>query len=169
MIKVVINGREISTEKGEPFCRWPATPESTFRRSAIMKPLPPYAACRFCIVEVTYKGATRCRASCIFPVEDGMEIKTHSERVLKIRRVLAELMLARCPESDVIRDLAYDIGVGKCRFDRPRGEKAPCMTCGVCRIREEMRISSPEGIPSTIRRQERLYLVRNVCPACATR
>ena len=79
-----------------------------------------------------------------------MQIQTHSERVQKIRRVLAELMLARCPESDVIRDLAYDVGVGQCRFDRPRGKNSPCHTCGLCRIREELRTSSPDGVPSTI-------------------
>jgi heterodisulfide reductase subunit A len=78
-----------------------------------------------------------------------MEVKTHSERVVKIRRILAELMLARCPESDVIRDIAYDVGVGECRFDRPRGEKSPCRTCGACKIREEMRLQRPDGIPST--------------------
>ncbi len=150
MIKVVINGREISTEKGRTILQVARDAGIDIPTLCNHEALPPYAACRFCMVEVTYKSATRCRASCIFPVEDGMEIKTHSERVLRIRRVLAELMLARCPESDVIRDLAYDIGVGKCRFDRPRGEKSPCQTCGICRIREEMRIASPGEAPSTI-------------------
>src|SRR3972149_2470477 len=149
MIKLIINDKELSAEKGKTILE-------VARDAGILIPtlcnhesLPPYAACRFCIVEVTHKGVTRCRASCSFPVEEGMEIKTHSERVLKIRRILAELMMARCPESDVIRDLAYDIGVGECRFDRARGEKSPCRTCGICKIREEMRLTAPDGIPSS--------------------
>ena len=149
MIKVVINGREIATEKGRTILQVARDAAIDIPTLCNHEALPPYAACRFCVVEVTHKGARRCRASCIFPVEDGMQIQTHSERVQRIRRVLAELMLARCPESDVIRDLAYDVGVGQCRFDRPRGEKAPCQTCGLCRIREQMRIASPDGIPST--------------------
>jgi heterodisulfide reductase subunit A len=149
MIKLVINGKEISAEKGRTILEVAREAGVHIPTLCNHESLPPYAACRFCIVEVTYKGVTRYRASCIFPVEEGMEVKTHSERVLKIRRVLAELMLARCPESDVIRDLAYDIGVGRCRFDRPRGEKAPCRACGVCRVREEMRIAAPNEIPST--------------------
>jgi heterodisulfide reductase subunit A len=149
MIKITINGKEVAVEKGRTILEVAREAGIDIPTLCNHESLPPYAACRFCIVEVTYKGATRYRASCIFPVEEGMEIKTHSERVLKIRRVLAELMLARCPESDVIRDLAYDVGVGSCRFDRPRGEKAPCQICGVCRVREEMRIAAPNEVPST--------------------
>jgi heterodisulfide reductase subunit A len=79
-----------------------------------------------------------------------MEIQTHSEHVLKIRRILAELMLARCPESEVVRDLAYDIGVGHCRFERPRGEKAPCHVCGACSVREQTLMETMGGVPATI-------------------
>ncbi len=149
MIKLVINGREISAEKGRTILEVAREAGIDIPTLCNHEALPPYAACRFCIVEVAHKGATRYRASCIYPVDEGMEVKTHSERVLKIRRVLAELMLARCPESDVIRDLAYDVGVGSCRFDRPRGEKAPCRTCGLCQIREQMRIAAPNEVPST--------------------
>ncbi len=149
MIKVRINGREIATEPGRTILEVAREVGIEIPTLCNHESLPPYAACRFCIVEVKYKGLTRYRASCIFPVEDGMEIQTHSERVMKIRRVLAELMLARCPQSDVLRDLAYDVGVGHCRFERPRGEKSPCRLCGACQVREEMRIGPPNGIPST--------------------
>ncbi len=149
MIRVNINGREIVTEPGRTILEVAREVGIEIPTLCNHESLPPYAACRFCIVEVAYKGVTRYRASCILPVEEGMEIKTHSERVLKIRRILAELMLARCPESDVIRDLAYSVGVGSCRFDRPRGEKAPCQVCGACRVREQMRIGPVDGVPST--------------------
>jgi len=149
MIKVTINGREIPTEKGRTILEVAREVGIEIPTLCNHESLPPYAACRFCIVEIHRKGVTRYRASCIFPVEDGMVIQTHSERVLKIRRILAELMLARCPESDVLRDLAYDIGVGRCRFERPRGEKSPCQICRICTVREEMRIGPPGSIPST--------------------
>ena len=149
MIKLVINGKEILAEKGRTILEVAREAGIHIPTLCNHESLPPYAACRFCIVEVAFKGATRYRASCSFPIEDGMEIKTHSERVLKIRRILAELMLARCPESNVIRDLAYDVGVGECRFDRARGEKSPCRTCGICKIREEMRLTAPDEIPSS--------------------
>ena len=149
MINLVINGREVKAERGRTVLEVARDAGIHIPTLCNHESLPPYAACRFCIVEVTYKGATRYRASCIYPVDEGMEVKTHSERVLKIRRILAELMLARCPESDVIRDIAYDVGVGSCRFERPRGEKSPCRTCGACKIREEMRLAPTDGMPSS--------------------
>ena len=149
MVNIVINGKHLCVEEGRTILEVAREVGIDIPTLCNHESLPPYAVCRFCIVEVTHRGKTRCHASCIYPVAEGMEIQTHSERVLKIRRVLAELMLARCPESDVIRDIAYDVGVGHCRFDRPRGEKSSCHTCGICKIREELRVGAVDGSPST--------------------
>ncbi len=169
MVTIVINGKKISTQEGRTILEVAREAGIEIPTLCNHESLPPYAACRFCIVEVAYKGVTRYRASCIFPVAEGMEIKTHSERVLKIRRMLAELMLARCPESDVIRDLAYDVGVGDCRFDRPRGEKSPCRTCGACQIREKMRHGLRRRRAQQLCQQGRLHPVRHVRPALRRR
>ena len=150
MVKLKINGQEVDAEKDRTILEVARGMGIEIPTLCNHESLSPYASCRFCIVEVRHRGRKRYRASCILPVEEGMEIQTHSERVLKIRRVLAELMLARCPESDVIRDLAYDIGVGHCRFDRPRGEKSPCHICGACKVREEMLLDKADGVPATI-------------------
>lgn len=149
MVKLIINGKEVSTEKETTVLE--AARKAGFNIPTLCQheSLPAYGSCRFCIVEVTQRGKTKYQTSCTLPVAEGMEIKTHSERVLKIRRILVELMLARCPESDVIRDLARRIGVGQCRFDRPAGEKSPCSLCNICTIVEEMRMCTPDSIPST--------------------
>src|SRR5713101_6856202 len=55
----------------------------------------PVGVCRVCTVEV--KGARVLAASCIRPVEKGMEIQTGSERVERARRMLYELLLADHP------------------------------------------------------------------------
>jgi formate dehydrogenase major subunit len=49
-------------------------------------------ACRICLVEVI--GASKLAASCTTPVQDGMVIYTHSERVVRARRDILELMWA---------------------------------------------------------------------------
>jgi len=159
MIKVVINGKAITTEKGRTILEVAREAGIEIPTLCNHESLPPYAACRFCIVEVIYRGTTRYRASCIFPVEDGMEIKTHSERVMKIRRILVELMLARCPESEVLRDMARQIGVPHCRFERIRGEKSPCHTCQACTLVEQMAMRAPDGAPST-------FVGRSGCILC---
>ena len=54
--------------------------------------LRPVGVCRMCVVEV--EGARTLQASCVRPCEDGMVVRTGSERVLRNRRVLTELMMA---------------------------------------------------------------------------
>ena len=121
--------------------------------------LPPYGSCRFCIVEVTQRGRTRMQTSCTLPVAEGMEIKTHSERVMKIRKILVELMLARCPESEVLREMAREIGVPHCRFERVRGEKSPCHTARPARWSSRCPCKRPDGMPST-------FVGRSGCILC---
>jgi heterodisulfide reductase subunit A-like polyferredoxin len=149
MIKLIINNKEITAEEG-------TTVLQTARKSGFEIPtlchhesLLPYGSCRFCIVEVKRRGKTKYQTSCTLPVAEEMEIKTHSERVMKIRRILVELMLARCPESEVIRDLARQIDVGHCRFERPKGEKSPCSLCNACTIVEETKMQTSGERPST--------------------
>jgi heterodisulfide reductase subunit A len=149
MVKLLINGREVTTEKGHTVLEAAREAGIDIPTLCHHESLPPYGACRFCIVEVTRNGRTRLHASCVLPVADGMEVLTHSDRVIKVRRILMELMLARCPESPVLRNLAFEIGVGECRFDRLRGSKSPCRECQICKIVEEMPLRPPDGVPST--------------------
>ena len=67
----------------------------------------PYGACRLCTVEVSTKnGRKRLVTSCLYPVEEGMAVVTNSEKVSAHRRTLMKLLMARCPESEVIKKLA---------------------------------------------------------------
>jgi heterodisulfide reductase subunit A len=150
MVNLVINGKKLTVEKERTILEVARGAGIEIPTLCNHESLPPYAACRFCIVEVAHRKRTRFRASCILPVEEGMEIQTHSERVMKIRRMLVELMLARCPESEVLRDMARVIGVPHCRFERVRGEVSPCHTCQACTLVEKMTMRPPDGVPATI-------------------
>ena len=95
--------------------------------------LEPYGACRLCMVEITKNNRSRLVASCLYPVEEGLVVKTDTERVVNVRRTVMELLLARCPDSDVIRNLARKIGVEGTPFkssEEDRGNK--CILCGLC-------------------------------------
>jgi len=52
-------------------------------------------ACRVCVVEV--ERARNLVASCVYPVAEGMKVKTNSERVRKARRAVVELLLSDHP------------------------------------------------------------------------
>lgn len=150
MIKLVINGKEITTEKGRTVLEVARGAGIDIPTLCSHESLPPYGSCRFCIVEVVQRGRTRMQTSCTLPAVEGMEVKTHSERVMKIRKILVELMLARCPESEVLRDMAREIGVPHCRFERVRGQKSPCHTCQACTLVEQMPLRPLDESPATI-------------------
>ena len=106
--------------------------------------LKPYGACRLCLVEVEKKeraGNARLVASCTCIAEDGMVVRTRSERAVRARRVVVGLLLARCPDSELLRRLAQEYGVvagsedttaaylaGRAATARPTN----CVLCGLC-------------------------------------
>ena len=96
--------------------------------------LTPNGACRLCSVEVSqasWNGWRKLVTSCLYPVKEGLEVYTRSERVSKNRRTLLELYLARCPESPELQALARAEGVDVTSY--PLRENADkCMLCGLC-------------------------------------
>jgi NADH dehydrogenase/NADH:ubiquinone oxidoreductase subunit G len=93
--------------------------------------LPPYGACRLCLVEVI-EPFHQIIAACAYPAEDGMVIDTRGSRAVAIRKMMLEFMLARCPTSDVIRSLAAEAGVTSTRFSSEGKAGELCILCGLC-------------------------------------
>ena len=89
----------------------------------------PYGVCRLCSVEVIKNEKSRVVAACVSPVEEGLIVKTNSPRVIKIRKMLIEFMLAVAPRTKVIEDLAAQYGVEATRFE---AEANLCILCGLC-------------------------------------
>ena len=90
-----------------------------------LKEINEIGACRICVVEV--KGARNLVASCVHPLSEGMEIFTHSERVLTARKLTLELILSThdrsclsCIRSDncELQKLCHDFKVDdEAKFD----------------------------------------------------
>jgi bidirectional [NiFe] hydrogenase diaphorase subunit len=95
--------------------------------------LAPYGACRLCMVTIT-EPRHALVASCAYPVEEGVVVETDAPDAVSTRRLALEFLLSRCPQSDVIRDLAAQEGVTGSRFGAPPPERADelCMLCGLC-------------------------------------
>jgi bidirectional [NiFe] hydrogenase diaphorase subunit len=91
--------------------------------------LEPYGGCRLCIVEAEARGRTRLVASCVYPVEDNLVVRTRSEKIDRIRKTLLELLLAHAPDSPQLQDLAQEYGADKDRFEK---EASFCIHCGLC-------------------------------------
>jgi len=91
----------------------------------------PYGACRLCTVEVSEDEGKSFRfvASCLYPVKEGIIVKTNTERVRNLRKGIIELLLARCPNTKIIQELAEEYGVEKPRFALGDHD---CILCGLC-------------------------------------
>jgi NADH dehydrogenase/NADH:ubiquinone oxidoreductase subunit G len=90
----------------------------------------PYGACRLCVVEVIKGGWPRLVTSCNYPAQQGIQVFTSSDRVKTTRKMLLELLLSRCPDSPVIKELAANHGVRTSRFRMKSDES--CILCGLC-------------------------------------
>lgn len=91
--------------------------------------LEPYGVCRMCMVEVEVRGKKSYVVSCLYPVAPDLVVRTRSEGVDKIRRVILEEVLAHAPNSPEIAQLAKEYGADRDRFEM---ESSFCILCGLC-------------------------------------
>jgi len=103
--------------------------------------LKPFGACRICVVGVKKGLGLEMVTACNTPCEDGMEVVTQAPELLRARRLVVELMLARWPNVAVIQRLAAELGLDRPRFTSPVRDERPdaCILCLRCvRICEEV-------------------------------
>ena len=159
LFNVEINGRKITAKRDETIL-------TLLHRSGIQIPtlcfmngFTPTGACRMCVVEI--EGLSDLVPACSHPVEEWMNIHTHSQRVQTARKALVELILANHPDDCLycgksgiceLQKLADELNVTERKFrckkrlsqiDRncPSVERDPskCILCGRCiRICDEI-------------------------------
>ena len=74
-------------------------------------------------------GRTKLVAACLFPVEADLIVRTRSETVDKIRKLILEFLLAHAPDSEKMKELAEEYGADKDRFPK---SSSFCILCGLC-------------------------------------
>lgn len=136
MLNLTIDGKPVSVDAGQTVLDAAKKAGVDIPTLCHSKHLLPYGACRLCTVEVGREGRYRLQASCAYPAEEGLEVRTDTQRVIRGRKIMLELLLARCSEHEAVRELAADLGVSESRF---AGKKESCVLCGQCvRICEEV-------------------------------
>jgi bidirectional [NiFe] hydrogenase diaphorase subunit len=142
--------------------------------------LVPYGACRLCTVEIVRGQRSRLVASCVYPVEDGLVVKTESERVIRGRRMLLELMWARAPGVQPLRDYGMRYGITEVQAIREYGisttktkfeiEPTFCILCGLCvRYCSEVKKKNAIGFIGRGTEREVVFfpeIAREECPNC---
>ncbi len=136
-ITLQIDGKEVKATKG-------MTVLESAREAGIEIPtlcyhekLEPYGVCRICSVEVEKKGKTRIVASCGFPVEQGLVVRTRSPKIDKIRKVIIELVAPTTMiDGEVageIKKIGNEYGADIHRFESLfRAKPTRCILCGQC-------------------------------------
>ena len=129
MINLTINGAKVGAEEGSTILEVARFYGIGIPTLCYHDELPPYGACRLCMVEVDDGKRTRLVASCLYPVKEGIKVRTYTKRLIEGRKLILELLLARCPNSKTLQDLACKIGLEQVRFQM---ENEDCILCGLC-------------------------------------
>ncbi len=97
----------------------------------------PYGACRICSVEAEKDGRGKVVASCGYPAEPGLIVRTRSPRIDRIRRAVIELVAPQATTDGELggelRSLADEYGADIRRFEeRLQARSRRCTLCGLC-------------------------------------
>jgi len=130
MVTFTIDGQQVQGEEGAMILDVAKANDIYIPSLCAHEGVSPYGACRLCLVEVTKNTRKRLVASCLYPIEKGLVVTTNSDRIANNRKVLMELLWARCPDSEIIQDLAKRLGVEKTTF--PLEDHDKCILCALC-------------------------------------
>jgi NADH dehydrogenase/NADH:ubiquinone oxidoreductase subunit G len=128
-IVLQIDGKKIEAKEGMTILDAAQSAGITIPTLCHHEKLDSYGACRICTVEIEARGRTNLVASCCYPVEKNLVVRTRSEKIDKIRKMILELLLAHAPESQALQDLVPTYGPSPARFEK---ESSFCILCGLC-------------------------------------
>lgn len=126
MVNVKINGIAASVPKGSTILEAARKVGVEIPTLCFMKEKNEIGACRICVVEANEGRGFRVVTACVYPVSEGMEVLTNSEKIQKARRTTLELMLSThekkclsCVRSTncELQKLCRDYGVEDSTFD----------------------------------------------------
>lgn len=130
-MNITIDGKPCSCEPGEYLLQ-------VAKRNGIFIPtlcfhegLGSLGACRVCIVEVVQNGNSKVVVSCVYPIEQEIEVFTASDKIKEQRGVILTLLARLAPGAKVIQQMAAFSGADMPRLSNKEGGDT-CILCGRC-------------------------------------
>ena len=129
-ITIKINGMEVSAPKGSTILEAARLAHIEIPTLCYLKEINEIGACRMCVVEV--KGAKSLVVSCVYPINEGMEVWTNTPKVMESRKKTLQLLLSNHNRSCLscvrsgnceLQQLCKELGVTD--EDYYDGEKTP--------------------------------------------
>ncbi len=123
-VKVMVDGVQVEVPKGSTILDAAKIAGIDIPTLCFLKGINEIGACRICLVEV--EGTRALQASCVYPVSDGMVVRTNTPAVREARRVNLELILSnhdrKCltcvrNQNCELQDLAERFHVKDIRFE----------------------------------------------------
>ena len=128
-VVLTINGQSVMAVEGMTILQAAQSAGIEIPTLCHLSTLTPAGACRLCTVEISKGGRSRLVVSCVYPVEEGLDVQTESERVVKGRKLILEMLLARAPGVQALREYGVKYGVDMDKFPC---EPNFCILCGLC-------------------------------------
>jgi formate dehydrogenase major subunit len=122
-VTLEIDGTKIAVPEGTSIMRAASLIGTGIPRLCATESLEPFGSCRLCLVEI--EGRRGYPASCTTPVEEGMKVKTQSEKLAQIRRGVMELYISDHPLDCLtcsangnceLQDMAGEVGLREVRY-----------------------------------------------------
>lgn len=129
MIHLIIDDQKIQVQPGYSLLQAARENDIPIPTLCSHEALLPYGACRLCLVELAGPNGNRLVASCAYPCEEGLFVRTKSDLVLNARRAVIELLMATGAHLPIVRALANELGVHAPYVSLAADD---CILCGLC-------------------------------------
>lgn len=128
-VHLKIDGKAVEAEEGMTVLEAALAAGIEIPTLCYLPELEPLGGCRLCMVELDFGDWTRMVVSCVYLVEEGLVVRTRSDKLAKTRKGLIELLSAHAPESPLLTALAEEYGADRYRYEQ---DAAFCVHCGLC-------------------------------------
>jgi formate dehydrogenase major subunit len=155
MVSLTIDGQAVSVPAGTSVMAAAMMMGTTIPKLCATDSLEPFGSCRLCLVEIDGRRGTP--ASCTTPAEEGMVVRTQTQRLADLRRGVMELYISDHPLDCLtcsangdceLQDMAGTVGLREVRYGYegenhlkvPKDESNPyftfedskCIVCSRC-------------------------------------
>ena len=130
-VTIIIDGKQVKAPEGTTVLTLTRQLGIDIPTLCYHKELSPYGSCRLCSVEVTKHGKKRIVTSCNYPIEEGIIVDTKSDNINKVRKGLITLLMARCPKSVKLKNIAQAYGIQEHGLWESNPDE-DCILCGLC-------------------------------------
>ncbi len=128
-MNIIIDGKKVTANLNETIFEVAKANSITIPTLCHDPSLEPAAMCRICTVIIKEGNRERMVTSCNYPLRRDAEIQTDTDELRINRKLIIELLLARCSPSGKLKKLAEEYNVDICRFT---SKDLNCIVCGLC-------------------------------------